>query len=141
MKDPCENCKLKPCARKCMFAQMYKNGPAIAKSEAIEKMAKAICKNYGLCEISLCEMCLRKAFIEQAKAALNALLEDKYMMPTQEQLKYLGSKLEELQNEASDQIMIAYKVRYFKTFEDAEKFCTNWQKKTRSILEIKECKK
>lgn len=71
-KDPCENCGLEPCARKCIFAQMYEKEPAIAKSEAIEKMAKALDEAY---------LNRNKDYIFHfgllAEAALNALLEDK----------------------------------------------------------------
>lgn len=74
-KDPCEYCGIKPCARKCMVSQMYEKGPAIAKSEAIEKMAKAICAKKNCKDIcNNCEVWLH--FKDCAEAALNALLED-----------------------------------------------------------------
>ena len=85
-KDPCENCKLKPCARKCIFAQMYENGPAIAKSDVIDKLAKAICANEDKyvdckqCEFNGAEDCkryYRNNWLYTAKAVFNALLESK----------------------------------------------------------------
>lgn len=79
-KDPCENCKLKPCARKCIFVQMYEKGPAIAKSDAIEKMAKAICykeTRNKTCKGCPCENDRKKSiYWKAAKAALKALLEE-----------------------------------------------------------------
>ena len=83
-KDPCENCKLKPCARKCIFAQMYENESAIAKSNAIEKMAIAMLKadtpenneNDVLIKLKLNDTHILKIYKIYAEAALNALLED-----------------------------------------------------------------
>lgn len=59
---------------------MYEKGPAIAKSDAIKKMAKAICHRH--CPEKICTSCdewewEKYGIKEDAEAALNALLEDK----------------------------------------------------------------
>ena len=76
-KNPCENCKLNPCPRKCMFGEMYEYAPGMTRQEAIEKIAKAICKISCACKYYACGNCTE--FLEHytpdlAEAALNALL-------------------------------------------------------------------
>lgn len=72
----------KECGGKCKTAKAIKFckdcQPGILKQEAIEVMAKAICKTeqYDMTGVCCDEICLKwKYFLPQAKAALNALLE------------------------------------------------------------------
>ena len=45
-KDPCKNCKAKPCTRKCMFGLLFEKAPGITRTEAIKKMSDAIANPY-----------------------------------------------------------------------------------------------
>ena len=65
-KDPCKNCKVKPCTRKCIFGQLYEKAPGITRQEAIERIGNA-----------LWEEGLKEGADYYAKVALNALLEGK----------------------------------------------------------------
>ena len=78
---PCKKCSIncnKNDWKNCDFYQNYISG--MTRQEAIERMAKAICKISCACKYDACGNCTE--FLEHytpdlAEAALNALLEDK----------------------------------------------------------------
>ena len=83
---PCKKCSIncnKNDWKNCDFYQNYISG--MTRQEAIERMAKAICKqtNYqcSVCEVEnnkeKCEEWIVFQYKTQAEAALNSLLEDK----------------------------------------------------------------
>lgn len=83
---PCKKCSIncnKNDWKDCDFYQNYISG--MTRQEAIERMAKAICKetNYqcSVCDVGnnkeKCEEWILFQYKTQAEAALNALLEDK----------------------------------------------------------------
>lgn len=82
-KNPCKECPVKKCTRKCMFGLLFEKEPGMTRQEAIEKILKAICGKNRLercykCSYKDTEKCIKFCkdnYIEQAEAALNALLE------------------------------------------------------------------
>lgn len=66
-KNPCNECSVKKCTRKCMFGLLFEKAPGITRTEAIERMAKALCA----------DDVMREGYYQMAEAALNALLEGK----------------------------------------------------------------
>lgn len=84
-KNPCKECPVKKCTRKCMFGILFEKAPGITRQEAIECMAKAIrkelFKNEGPTQ-KIKEQGLEKEYYEYvgfycisiAESALNALL-------------------------------------------------------------------
>lgn len=76
-KNPCEKCDIKPCTRKCMFRTLFEKAHGMTRQEAIEKGAKAICRQRASCakgctKCSACE--LWRNFVTHAEAVINDLL-------------------------------------------------------------------
>lgn len=71
-KNPCKECSVKKCTRKCMFGLLFEKAPGMTRQEAIKKMSDAIATPYFEGVFS----CENEAIEEYAKAALNALLGD-----------------------------------------------------------------
>lgn len=82
-KNPCKECSVKKCTRKCMFCLLFEKAPGITRQEAIERMAKALCS----CQTDGCKNCYVKdnkeaclfvlvdgLYTRHAEAALDALL-------------------------------------------------------------------
>ena len=80
-KNPCEKCEIKPCTRKCMFATLFEKAPGMTRAEAIDRIAKSLCKEermYCVCgnNVDFCEKeRIHCAYWADAEEALNALLE------------------------------------------------------------------
>jgi hypothetical protein len=85
-KNPCNECSVKKCTRKCTFGLLFEKAPGITRQEAIERMAKALyahtwksktpmvrVQNW---EIGVTDQ-NKKKYLGLAEAALNALLEGK----------------------------------------------------------------
>lgn len=76
--DPCEKCKIKPCQRKCIFAEMYEKATGISRAEAVGKMAKAVYDTFSGCAhitpFEQVEDKYKQGYYKRAEAALNALL-------------------------------------------------------------------
>lgn len=82
-KNPCEECSVKKCTRKCMFGLLFEKAPGITRAEAIERIAKALIRaDYPNAQESIWAMrwknhASKDYYLIMANAALNALLEAK----------------------------------------------------------------
>lgn len=79
-KNPCKECSVKKCTRKCTFGLLFEKAPGITRTEAIERMAKAFVEyektnNPNACEWTDLKKRAKDIYRERAEAALNALLE------------------------------------------------------------------
>lgn len=86
-KNPCKECSVEKCTRKCTFGLLFEKAPGITRQEAVERMAKEMARLYcpekptkkefeSIWEYELL-LSTQKHFKELAEAALNALLEGK----------------------------------------------------------------
>lgn len=86
-KNPCKECSLKKCTRKCTFGLLFEKAPGITRQEAIEHMAKARyaqrpCYDKKGNEISFEDakenyQLFYEDLIKEVEPLLNALLEGK----------------------------------------------------------------
>ena len=79
-KNPCKKCSVKKCTRKCMFAILFEKSPGMTRTEAINRMAKAIEERAVqiVGESSDSDPYKNPLAAEEfVDAALNTLLEDK----------------------------------------------------------------
>ena len=78
-KNPCKECSVKKCTRKCMFGILFEKAPGITRQEAIECMARAMFEwqrpgsrgDIPIEDVWQYEKC---GFENLAEAALDALL-------------------------------------------------------------------
>lgn len=73
-KNPCKECSVKNCTRKCMFGLLFEKAPGMTRQEAIERMAKAAGKAYRGYFYAEPH---HPSISDMMEAALNALLVDK----------------------------------------------------------------
>ena len=79
-KNPCKECPVKKCTRKCMFGILFEKAPGITRAEAIERMAKALFRvdNVLALDIGFEQLTKQKQLTYKvfAEATLNALLSE-----------------------------------------------------------------
>ena len=63
-KNPCKECSVKKCTRKCMFGLLFEKAPGMTRTEAIKKISSHLL----MCDVSTMDT------DEIAETALNALL-------------------------------------------------------------------
>ena len=44
-KNPCKECSVKKCTRKCMFGLLFEKAPGMTRTEAIDKISRALFKH------------------------------------------------------------------------------------------------
>lgn len=77
-KNPCKECSVKKCTRKCTFGLLFEKAPGMTRQEAIERMAKALYLFNREDEWYKEHADMYSKYMNKmAEAALNALLEGK----------------------------------------------------------------